>query len=515
MKYQIISIFILLTSVVFSSYGQIKKQTGTSPCTLDCSPTRWALNIHLSPLLSTLKSDTYSSEESKQAGIHGGLDLAYFVKNEGKLKVAVSLGLNYSLLSVKRNKKFNDSVWTVDVADTTVHLFERGNLSENQRYGSLNVPLKLNIEYNLSPRLNIYLNGGVFYSLAVSKTYSSSGLLTRKGYYPTTNCWVSDLEMPGSLFFYPTDKPVSGSGNLNMKNGTGIELGLGLKYKLNQKYTISLGTKLISGNSSISNYSADPNFTYANSSTHGLNSLMSRGGDQITPNAWGIEFGLSINLGKCNRNHTTVTEVFQLDTLHSLKKDSIIQPTILKDTASIRIDSLERQQTPIIEGKENILDIPEEIQVAFTDSLGQMMKTINNSDPKRTYTLAEINEILKKGAKIKNKLNITHLIEFDYNTDKLTPESKRCIDQLIQFMKDQPQAKVEIKGHTDNQGTAEYNKILSQKRAQAAVDYMGMNGILATRLSAASFGFEKPISTNDTPEGRQKNRRVEFEIRLE
>ena len=496
-------LFLVIITASIDVYGQIDSKSGITPCTLDCSPTSWVLNLHLAPLLSSLESDKYKNEESKKLGLHGGVDLAYYLKKQGKLKIAVSLGINYSLLSVIRDKKFDDSVWTVDVTKNDVHLFERGSVSETQKVGAINFPLKLQFDYQIAPRLDLYLNGAYYYSLNISRTYSSSGVLTRKGYYPSTNCWVYDLEMPNSEFFYPLNKPVNGSGDLKLKNGTGVELGLGLKYKLSQKYTLMIGAKMITGTSSVSDYAVNPNFTYSNSSTHTLNTLMDRG-DRVTPKAWGVEFGLSINLGKCNRNHQREVEIVKIDS---------IKPTI-KDTTVLLVDTVKTVKSPIIEGKEDITSIPDIINVAFTDSIGNMMKTITNSDPTRTFTLPEVALLLKKGAKIKTKLNIVHLIEFDYNTDILKPESKRCIDQLVLFMKEQPNARVDIRGHTDNQGTAEYNKTLSEKRAKAALDYMVGNGVSAARLTSAGFGFEKPITTNETDEGRQKNRRVEFEINL-
>ena len=69
---------------------------------------------------------------------------------------------------------------------------------------------------------------------------------------------------------------------------------------------------------------------------------------------------------------------------------------------------------------------------------------------------------------------------------------------------------VRLDAHTDNNGTDQYNKELSRKRAQSVVDYLIGNGIDPVRLSAQGFGEEHPVTTNDTPEGREENRRVEF-----
>jgi outer membrane protein OmpA-like peptidoglycan-associated protein len=76
-----------------------------------------------------------------------------------------------------------------------------------------------------------------------------------------------------------------------------------------------------------------------------------------------------------------------------------------------------------------------------------------------------------------------------------------------------PEIKVlRVEGHTDNQGSAVVNRTLSEQRAASVVRWLVQHGIDASRLSSQGFGFDRPIDTNDTPEGRKNNRRVEFHI---
>ena len=72
---------------------------------------------------------------------------------------------------------------------------------------------------------------------------------------------------------------------------------------------------------------------------------------------------------------------------------------------------------------------------------------------------------------------------------------------------------VEISGHTDNTGSAQLNASLSQDRAQAVVNYLKGKGIAANRMNAKGFGSSRPVATNNTADGRQQNRRTEFEIK--
>ena len=102
-----------------------------------------------------------------------------------------------------------------------------------------------------------------------------------------------------------------------------------------------------------------------------------------------------------------------------------------------------------------------------------------------------------------------------YETAKadLRQESQESLDrELVDLLKDNPKLIIEISSHTDDVGTNEYNQKLSQARAESVVNYLIGHGIDKARLIAKGYGEGKPIATNTTPEGRQKNRRTEFKI---
>ncbi|AZQ61862.1 hypothetical protein EI427_06300 [Flammeovirga pectinis] len=104
-------------------------------------------------------------------------------------------------------------------------------------------------------------------------------------------------------------------------------------------------------------------------------------------------------------------------------------------------------------------------------------------------------------------------IFYEHNSSYLQKSSYDELDRMVDLLSvEQSIKKVEITGYTDNQGSANYNKWLSEKRAASVKNYLVKNGIDANRLTISGKGEENPIATNDSVEGKQKNRRVEFQI---
>ena len=104
-------------------------------------------------------------------------------------------------------------------------------------------------------------------------------------------------------------------------------------------------------------------------------------------------------------------------------------------------------------------------------------------------------------------------IFFDYNKATLRDISKAELDNLVRLLTvDYPKMVIEIGGHTDNKGSLEYNTKLSSNRAKSVVDYLISHGVAKERLSYKGYAYQNPIDTNDTEEGRQNNRRVEFKV---
>ena len=103
-------------------------------------------------------------------------------------------------------------------------------------------------------------------------------------------------------------------------------------------------------------------------------------------------------------------------------------------------------------------------------------------------------------------------VRFDTNKSTLTATAKANLDKLVPVFNQYPDTNIQIYGYTDSTGAADYNLKLSDQRAASVKAYLASKGLAATRFVTTGLGIADPIATNDTPEGRSKNRRVEFAI---
>jgi OOP family OmpA-OmpF porin len=104
-------------------------------------------------------------------------------------------------------------------------------------------------------------------------------------------------------------------------------------------------------------------------------------------------------------------------------------------------------------------------------------------------------------------------IRFESGKSNIDPDSASLLDQLVAIAMRCPTTLVEVGGHTDADGDDAANLALSQRRARAVVDYMTAAGLSPERLMAAGYGRTQPIASNDTEEGKNQNRRIEFTVR--
>lgn len=101
-------------------------------------------------------------------------------------------------------------------------------------------------------------------------------------------------------------------------------------------------------------------------------------------------------------------------------------------------------------------------------------------------------------------------IQFDYDSSSISGTARQNIEYNVEIMNQNPQVKVQLEGHCDERGTAEYNMTLGQRRAQAVMDMLTSYGIAAGRLSTISYGEEVPLDPGVNESAFAKNRRVHF-----
>ena len=136
---------------------------------------------------------------------------------------------------------------------------------------------------------------------------------------------------------------------------------------------------------------------------------------------------------------------------------------------------------------------------------------VKRTDPDDTVYVTVVLDTVKNDFKVSN-------IFYEFKEATIRPESIGALDSVVTFMKDNPSISIEIYSFTDNLGTPEFNKALSQRRAQSVVDYLEKSQIDRSRMKAIGFGNANPVASEkdengkDNPIGRQRNRRTEFRI---
>ncbi|HKJ79046.1 MAG TPA: OmpA family protein, partial [Prolixibacteraceae bacterium] len=162
---------------------------------------------------------------------------------------------------------------------------------------------------------------------------------------------------------------------------------------------------------------------------------------------------------------------------------------------------------------ELLLVLPTGANYAFSVSKDGYLFFSESFSPANTRTFYNPYELLieLKPIEVGSKMELYN-VYFQTDSFRILPKSEPELQKLVGFLENNPKLIVEIQGHTDNTGTTDFNQSLSEKRANSVVDYLVENGISTSRLDAAGYGENQPITTNNTDEGRRLNRRTTIEI---
>jgi len=145
----------------------------------------------------------------------------------------------------------------------------------------------------------------------------------------------------------------------------------------------------------------------------------------------------------------------------------------------------------------------------FIDNKGtfyyQTIVTVKEMQQEVTADASSLSDGIKKSGHV-----AVYGIHFDTGKATILADSGQILGEIVKLLQQNPDLKLRVEGHTDNQGNAAANQALSEKRAQSVLAWLTAHGIPAARLTAKGLGQTQPVADNGTEDGRAKNRRVEL-----
>lgn len=136
---------------------------------------------------------------------------------------------------------------------------------------------------------------------------------------------------------------------------------------------------------------------------------------------------------------------------------------------------------------------------------------IKEEEQKTKIENSALNELESQKIELNKDYTFENIV-FNINSIALSNNAKKEIKLIYELLEKRPDTQILISGHTDDIGASDFNKDLSEKRAKSVADYFVLLGLNKDRISALGYGNSNPISSNETDNGRNKNRRVSFKI---
>jgi len=160
--------------------------------------------------------------------------------------------------------------------------------------------------------------------------------------------------------------------------------------------------------------------------------------------------------------------------------------------------------------REVVREVPREVPAQIMDSDNDGVPDQNDRCPGTLEGLATDN----RGCAARAEQSSVRLegVTFELNSARLTPEASTTLRRVADALRGEPNLRAEIAGHTDSSGEDAYNQRLSQERASSVLQFLASQGIEASRLVARGYGETQPVADNGTNAGRERNRRVEFNV---
>ena len=188
--------------------------------------------------------------------------------------------------------------------------------------------------------------------------------------------------------------------------------------------------------------------------------------------------------------------------------------------------SWKQERKPLAKAVDTTRKAPDTVFIVVVDTTPKVPDTVYIGQPavkendgegpsyvhKDCYSFSEMYAFITLGIDISDKRICLFNINFDFDSYRLRPESKQPLYDVAMMMKAYPEMRIKVYGHTDSLGTENYNNVLSLQRANAVIKYLKSQGIDGSRMEPEGCGKKYPIDTNQTPQGRFRNRRVEIEV---
>lgn len=231
----------------------------------------------------------------------------------------------------------------------------------------------------------------------------------------------------------------------------------------------------------------------------------------------GLKFALPVGDRRCYLGIEASYELGLTDTYGSKEKDGEAYDVAQLFTSNYQINGTRKLSGFEVQavlsipfGKEKKKTVQPAAPVVTEYVEPQIVEEVVEEKP--CYTLEEIITLMAKNESVEGKtICAVDAIHFDTAKSEIKPESFDYLDKLAKTLIRMDKC-IEVKGHTDNVGADDFNMNLSKERAKAVVEYLVKKGMNRKKLSSSYYGKTRPLTSNDTEEGRAMNRRVEFTI---
>ena len=234
---------------------------------------------------------------------------------------------------------------------------------------------------------------------------------------------------------------------------------------------------------------------------------MSKGNSEALSATIGLRLKFGANGDKQHARNISMCEYYPKQApviVNKIVKDNTIETINRLNALEIENDSINKRNQRLSDEMKAIKSLsnkPATVIVQNNDALTDKIQKLEN-------------DLKELSAKNKGVVNASFdNIEFELGSAKLTSNSYSTLDRIAEVLVRNPGwAKLNVSGHTDSSGSAKFNQILSKNRANSVKIYLMKKNVPSSSISVTGYGEDKPIASNNTNDGRQKNRRVEFQI---